>query len=127
MLPRTLAFVRSGIVRVEHTPVHSYSIDPGTQQSKKRVAFAKKYVAWSSQKWKSELQGCGDLKDFTYYPKDLKARFYRLRSPWTYMTDEERKKPEFQRPKKWFPKQEWKKTKKVKVLLAALPPPPCLL
>ena len=87
----------------------------GTKQAKKRVRFAKKYEDWSPQKWKSELQACGDLKDFTYYPQNLRARFYRLRAPWTYMTQAERKKPAFQRPKKWFPKEEWKKTKKQKV------------
>ena len=31
------------------------------------------------------------------------------------MTKAERTKPEFQRPKKWFPKKDWKKTKKQKV------------
>ena len=89
---------------------------PGTKQAQKRIRFGKKYEGWSAQKWKAELQAVGDLKDFTFYPKALKPRFYRLRSPWTYMNDAEKKKPAFQRPKKWFAKQEWKKTKKQKVI-----------
>ena len=31
------------------------------------------------------------------------------------MTDEERDRPEFQCPKKWFPKKDWQRTKKQKV------------
>ena len=38
-----------------------------------------------------------------------------LRAPWTYMTKAERALPAFQRPKRWFPKNEWKTTKKQKV------------
>ena len=95
----------------------SVSILPvGIKLAKKRVAFGIKYQAWSAQKWKGELQAVGDIKEFTYYPKALKARFYRLRAPWTYMTEAEKKKPAFQRPKKWFAKKEWQKVKKQKVL-----------
>lgn len=87
----------------------------GIKQAAKRIKFAKSHVNWTANKWKSELQACGDIKEFTYYPNNLRARFYRLRAPWTYMTKAERKKPQFQRPKKWFPKADWKKTQKQKV------------
>jgi len=82
-------------------------------QVKKRLAFQKSHEAWTQATWKSEVQAVGDLKDFTYYPEDLRAKFHQLRSPWTYMTDTERKQPEFQRPKRWFPKKDWQRTKKL--------------
>ena len=59
-------------------------------------------------------------EDFTYYPKALQARFKRYRSSWTYMTDAERQKKTFARPKRWFPPKEWKKTRKVKALASWL-------
>ena len=80
---------------------------------KKRLAFQKAHEDWTQATWKSEVQVVGDMKDFTYYPEDLRAKFHQLRSPWTYMTDAERKQPAFQRPKRWFPKKDWKRTKKV--------------
>lgn len=87
-------------------------MDPGPTLCKKRVAFAQKNkdTAWSSQ-----LQAVGDFKDFTYYPPDLKPKFSKLRAPWTYMTKTEKHSPAFARPKRWFPKKDWKKTKKHKV------------
>jgi transposase len=84
-------------------------------QIKKRVAFGKKYQDWTGAKWTTELQAVGDMKEFTYYPKDLKPRQAQLKAPWTYMTKAERRKPAFQRPKRWFPKEVWKATKKQKV------------
>ena len=68
-----------------------------------------------AQTWKSECQGVGDIKEFTYYPKELHSKFTKLRAPWTYMTKTEKKLPAFQRPKKWFKKQDWMKVKKQKV------------
>ena len=82
-------------------------------QVKKRLAFQKAHEDWTQATWKSEVQVVGDLKDFTWYPEDLRAKFHQLRSPWTYMTEAERKQPAFQRPKRWFPKKDWQRTKKV--------------
>jgi hypothetical protein len=84
-------------------------------QIKNRLAFARTHEDKNAAAWKGELQAVGDLKDFTYYPKDLRAKFLQLRAPWTYMTKAEKKKPEFQRPKRWFPKKDWKRTQKQKV------------
>ena len=78
--------------------------DPGEKQSKKRVAFASRHASKTFQQWQSYCQGCGDLKEFTWYPRELQPQFKRLRASWTYMTKAEKKKPDFQRPKKWFPK-----------------------
>ena len=61
------------------------------------------------------MQAVGDIKDFTYYPPELQPAFQRFRAPWIYMNATERKKPEFQRPKRWFPKKQYEKTKKLKV------------
>jgi len=89
--------------------------DPGVQLSKKRIAFAKKYKDRSGTTWKAKLQAVADLKVFTYYPKELRAKFTKFRAPWTYMTKKEKHQPAFVRPKKWFPKKDWKKIKKQKV------------
>ena len=82
---------------------------------KRRVAFARRYQHKSEAEWARDLQAVGDMKDFTYYPPDLKPRFKRLRARWTYMTEKEKHDPAFQRPKRWFKKSDWKKTKKQKV------------
>ena len=76
---------------------------------KKRVAFCKRYEGKNAAQWKSFLQGVGDFKEFTWYPKELRPKFYKLRSSWTYMSKKERSQPAFQRPKRWFKKEEWKK------------------
>ena len=82
-------------------------------QMKKRLAFQKAHEDWTQTTWKSNVQVVGDLRDFTWYPEDFRAKFHQLRSPWTYMTEAERKQPAFQRPKRWFPKKDWQRTKKV--------------
>ena len=84
--------------------------DPGPALAKKRIKFSKIYRAR-----KSSLVGVGDFKDFTFYPKELKPKFTKLRAPWTYMTKTEKKSPAFVRPKRWFPRKEYKKTQKQKV------------
>ena len=89
--------------------------DFSESQLKKRVAFGKSHAHKTAVMWKGELQAVGDMKEFTYYPSDLRPKFLQLRASWTYMTAAERRKPEFQRLKRWFPKKDWKKTKKQKV------------
>ena len=89
--------------------------DPGTAGIKRRVKFGKYYQTRTAATWKEKLHGCGDFKEFTWYPKALYSKFARLRAPWTYMTKAEKQLPAFQRPKRWFPKKEYNKTKKTKV------------
>ncbi len=89
--------------------------DPGPTLMKKRIAFAKKHKGKTAATWKTELQAVADLKEFTYYPKELKPKFTKLRAPWTYMTKAEKQLPAFARPKRWFPRKDYKKTKKQKV------------
>ena len=89
--------------------------DPDVATKQKRYRWCMKHRAKSSQQWKAELQAIGDFKEFTYYPQDLQPKFSQLRSPWTYMTKAEKRTGPFLRPKKWFPKKLWKKTKKQKL------------
>ena len=84
--------------------------DPGPALALKRVAWCKK----NSDKVR-RIHAVGDIKEFTYYPEELQARFQKLRAPWTYMTKAEKKLPAFVRPKRWFPRKDWKKVKKQKV------------
>ena len=96
-----------------YTPTKKASkSDPGPALARRRKDFAKMHKAKTPAQWKEFLQGIGDLKDFTYYPADLRPRFAQLRAPWTYMQPEERFKPAFLRPKRWFAKKDWKKVKK---------------
>ena len=89
--------------------------DFSVTQRRKRVLFGNAHLDWTTAKWKSECQGCADMKEFTWYPMDMRPTFDRLKAPWTYMTDAERTQIEFQRPKRWFKKKEWAKVKKQKV------------
>ena len=89
--------------------------DPGEKLQKRRVVFCKKHEDKDAWKWKAYCQGAGDFKEFTFYPAELQPRFKQLRASHTIMTNKEKKLPAFQRPKHWFPKKDWKKTKKLKV------------
>ena len=89
--------------------------DPGQALGKRRLDFAKKHQGKSAAAWKAQLQGVADIKEFTYYPQCLRAKFSQLRAPWTYMTKAEKAKPAFVRPKIWFKRADYKKTKKQKV------------
>lgn len=89
--------------------------DPGPALANRRVLWAKKFEDWTPANWKANLQGVGDFKEFTWYPKLLQPKFKQLRASWTYMSKQERLKPAFVRPKRWFPRAQYKKTKKQKV------------
>ena len=81
---------------------------------KRRLDFAVRYQHKTEADWARDLQAVGDIKEFTFYPPELKPRFKRLRSRWTYMTEEERHQPAFMRPKRWFKQSEYRKTMKQK-------------
>jgi hypothetical protein len=89
--------------------------DLGPTTVRKRMKFCKKHENKDADEWKDFLQGVGDFKKFTWYPKTLQPSFKRLRASWTYMNDKESHQPMFQRPKRWFKKEDWKKTKKMKI------------
>ena len=88
------------------------------KQRQARVAFCKVHQHRTPAMWAAYLQGCGDLKDFTYYPRKMKVRFNRYRCAWTYTKASEKRKAEFMRPKKtrMFKKEEYKTARKGKVL-----------
>lgn len=89
--------------------------DASVALCKRRVKFAKQYENWTPAQWKAEVQAVGDFKLFTWYPKSLYSKFKRVRAARTYMNKEERHQSKFQRPRKWFPPKEWKKTRQQKV------------
>ena len=89
--------------------------DPGPALQKKRLVFVRKHEGETASEWEAELQGVADYKEFTYYPRILQGKFRRFRATWTYMTKAEKNSPAFARPRHWFPKKEWKKTRKLKV------------
>ena len=88
--------------------------DPGPALATRRVKFSKDNDRTASQ-WKQYLQGVGDIKQFTWYPTELRPKMNQLRASWTYMRKDEKYKPAFVRPKRWFKKSDWKKTKMQKV------------
>ena len=88
---------------------------PYEKQRAKRVAWVRRHQHRDATAWKAYLQAVADMKLFTYYPKHLKSAHRRLRASWTYMNNKEKYQTAFQRPKRWFPKEEYKKTKKQKV------------
>jgi len=105
---------------------------PDQELVKKRYDWAMKHIQKDATAWKNFLQGVADMKLFTYYPKTLKPKHKALRSSWTYMNKKERYKKAFQRPKVWFPGDEYKLTKKQRLfgltasngkILAFLVPP----
>ena len=83
-----------------------------------RLAFCRAHEHRSAAGWSAHLQGCGDLKDFTYFPRKMKARFTRYRCAWTYMKASERRRAEFLKPKKerMFGKKEYRNARKGKIL-----------
>ena len=89
--------------------------DPGPSLAKRRLDFAGEHVRKTPAQWRSYLQAVADIKEFTFYPRDLKPRFKQLRAPWTYMRPEEKFKPAFVRPKRWFRRGEYKKVRKQKI------------
>ena len=89
--------------------------DPDVALCRKRVEFARRYAGMTSDDWQRDLQAVGDIKEFSFYPPDLKPRHRQLQARWTYMTKEEKKKPAFTRPKRWFKQSEWRRVIKQKV------------
>ena len=93
-------------------------LDRSTQavkNAKVRTKFAKKHQDKTPLEWKRQLQAVADVKEFTWYPADLRPRLMQLRASWTYMSKKERTQQAFLRPKRWFRKTEWDRVKKLKV------------
>ena len=86
--------------------------DPGPALAKRRCEFAEEHKDKTAAEWKMELQAVGDFTYFTYYPLQLRPKFKKVRAKWTYMMKGEKTKSAFVRPKRWFPKKDYKLTKK---------------
>ncbi len=90
--------------------------DPGVCLRKRRLEFCVGHQWRSAADWGRHVQACGDMKDYVYYPKQMKARFARIRAAWPYMKKSEKHKPAFVRPKRAWKRKDYKKTTKGKVL-----------
>lgn len=115
----SLRTVRRRLAEVGYKPVKKIEkADFLRKQRLARVAFCQTHAHRSSAMWAAYLQGCADLKDFTYYPRKMKARFARYRCSWTYMKACERCLPQFVKPRKerMFGRKEYQTVRKGKVL-----------
>ena len=93
------------------------------------MAFCKAHEHRTPGMWVNHIHGCGDLKDVTYYPRKMKARFARYRCSWTYMKQCEKYKSKFLKPRKqnMFTRKEHKNVKKCKIWALPLPKAACSL
>ena len=78
------------------------------KQAKLRLRFCKKHEDKTAKDWRNELQAVADIKEFTWYPHDLRPRLIQLRASWTYMNNKERTQAAFLRPKRWFKKADYR-------------------
>ena len=90
--------------------------DMGEQWRRKRVLFCVKHKKKSQNMWKQTIQGVGDFRFFTFYPKVFKRR-HRVKScKRTYMNQKEKSQTAFQRPRRHiFKRREFKRCSKAKV------------
>ena len=81
-----------------------------------RVLFSMKHKKKSQNMWKQTLQGVGDFRFFTFYPKGFKRR-HRIKScSRTFMNQKEKAQLAFQRPRRHiFKRSEFKRCSKAKV------------
>ena len=86
----------------------------GPAWRRRRRLWCKKHEK-TKKLWKKRLQGVADMKNFTFYPQRLKGKFVRFECAWTYMTKEEKQKPEFVLPQTKFTREEYKTVRKGKV------------
>ena len=63
--------------------------DPGPALAQRRVKFAEENQRTRAQ-WNKYLQAVGDVKEFTYYPLELRPKLQQLRASWTYMRPDEK-------------------------------------
>ena len=86
----------------------------GPAWRRRRRLWCKKHKK-PTKLWKQRLQGVADVKNFTFYTQRLKGKFVRFECAWTYMTKEEKQKPEFVLPETKFTRQEYKTVRQGKV------------
>ena len=74
--------------------------DLGDAWRKAHLAFCRRHQSKSPEHWGNLLQGVGDFRIFTYYPKNLKRRHQVKTCKRTIMRRGERNKPPFLRPRR---------------------------
>ena len=89
--------------------------DQSVKNAQARLKFSRKHQDKTPAEWKNSLDAIGDIKEFTWYPQDMRPRLAQLRASWTYMNDKERTQTPFLRPKRWFHAKDYKRVKKQKV------------
>ena len=92
--------------------------DKGDAWRKQRVVWCQARQQWTEERCRRQVQGVADFKEYTFYTKNLKSRFKVKSCHRTIMSQGERKKAAFQRPKKGkiFERREYKKgSRKCKV------------
>lgn len=90
--------------------------DKGTAWRKKRMKFCASHKRWTGPMWSSRVQGVGDFRFFTFFPKQFKKRHKVQSCPKTIMSKKEKTKSAFLKPKYHiFKRSEYKKCSKAKV------------
>lgn len=90
--------------------------DKGVTWRKKRVEFCTSRKNWTGPMWSNRIQGVGDFRFFTFFPKQYKRRHKVQSCPKTIMSKKEKTKGAFLKPKYHiFKRTEYKKCSKAKV------------
>ena len=90
--------------------------DMGDEWRKHRVRFCRRHETKSGLMWANSLQGVGDFRFFTYYPKSFKRRHKVKSCARTIMHKREKCKTAFQKPRRQiFKRSEFKRCSKAKV------------
>ena len=95
--------------------------DQGEAWRRARIQWCGRKRPKSAAQWEETVQGVGDFKYFTYYPRSMKDGHARKSSPRTIMSKKERRQATFTRPRKHiFKRTEYKKAQKVKVFCLSM-------
>ena len=90
--------------------------DKGVAWRKTRVKFCDSRKKWTEAMWANRIQGVGDFRFFTFFPRKFKRRHAVQSCPRTIMSKKEKTKGAFQKPKHHiFKRSEYKKCSKAKV------------
>ena len=90
--------------------------DKGVAWRKTRVQFCTRRRKWTEAMWTNRVQGVGDFRFFTFFPKKFKRRHWVKSCPRTIMSKKEKTNGQFLKPKHHiFKRSEYRKCSKAKV------------
>ena len=90
--------------------------DKGVAWRKKRMKFCDRRKKWTAAMWTNRVQGVGDFRFFSFFPKRFKRRHVVKSCPRTIMSKQEKTKSSFLKPKHHiFKRSEYKQCSKAKV------------